>query len=225
MTNIQIQLPEFDNQAISLVCLPIMDKILNDTIGCIQQIRSTVGHAVHPPPPDPNRFDSTAVIALFLCSRNPALLFIQKADVAGYPWRNQMAFPGGHVDKTDAGPLETALRELKEELCIHPDNVDVIGSIGHFQTINDKDIQAFAGIWNQKEAIWFDPAEICRVFQIPVAHLLTLHQKKGFQGQTPPVMELTYPFEDVVIWGVTAKIVHHLLEVLIQSKHPVQTSG
>jgi 8-oxo-dGTP pyrophosphatase MutT (NUDIX family) len=128
-----------------------------------------------------------------------------------------MAFPGGHVDKADGGPLETALRELREELGIHPKNVEVIGSIGHFQTINDKDIQAFAGIWNQQETILFDPAEIRRVFQIPVSHLVTLHRENGYLGKTPPVMDLTYPFKDVVIWGVTAKILHHLLDVLILS--------
>jgi peroxisomal coenzyme A diphosphatase NUDT7 len=185
-------------------------------VQCRQQIITALGKAAHPSPPDPDRFDPTAVMALFLLNQtSPELLFIQKADVAGYPWRNQMAFPGGHVDKTDDGPLDTALRELKEELSIHPKNVEVIGSIGHFQTINDKDIQAFAGIWNQRERLWFDPAEIRRVFHIPVVHLLTLHKEKGYLGQTPPVLDLTYPFEDVVIWGVTAKILHHLLEVLI----------
>ena len=211
-------------QAFYLVSLQIMEKMLFDTNGCIHRIRSALDRAVHPPPPDPERFEATAVIALFLChGKSTDLLFIQKADVAGYPWRNQMAFPGGHVDKTDAGPLTTALRELKEELCIHPENVEVLGSIGHFQTINNKDIQAFAGIWNRQETIlhqtiWFDAAEISRVFQIPVAHLLALHREKGYTGQRPHVLELTYPFEDVVIWGVTAKIVHHLLEVLIQSE-------
>jgi 8-oxo-dGTP pyrophosphatase MutT (NUDIX family) len=155
-------------------------------------------------------------MALFLFHQTiPKLLFIQKADVAGYPWRNQMAFPGGHVDDTDDTPLETALRELEEELGIHPSNVDVIGSMGHFQTINHKDIQAFTGIWNQREPIRFDPAEIRRVFQIPVPHLAGLHREKGYLGQTPPVTDLTYPFEDVVIWGVTAKILHHMLDVLI----------
>jgi peroxisomal coenzyme A diphosphatase NUDT7 len=209
-------------QVFYLVSLLIMEKMLTHTNGCIYQIRSALDRAVHPSPPDPERFESTAVIALLLChAKSMDLLFIQKADVAGYPWRNQMAFPGGHVDKTDAGPLETALRELQEELCIHPENVAVLGSIGHFQTINNKDIQAFAGIWNQQETIRSDAAEISRVFQIPVAHLLALHREKGYAGQRPNVMELTYPFEDVVIWGVTAKIVHHLLEVLIQSKHPV----
>ncbi|MCF8090840.1 MAG: CoA pyrophosphatase [Desulfotignum sp.] len=188
-----------------------------DKTRCRQKIITALGCAVNPSLPDPDRFDPTAVMVLFLFNqKTPELLFIQKADVAGYPWRNQMAFPGGHVDKTDAHPLETALRELKEELGIHPDNVEVIGSIGHFQTINDKDIQAFAGIWNQQDAIRPDPAEIGRILQIPVDHLITLHQEKRYIGKKLSVMDLTYPFEDVVIWGVTAKILHHLLELLIQ---------
>jgi 8-oxo-dGTP pyrophosphatase MutT (NUDIX family) len=161
-------------------------------------------------------YDPTAVMALFLFNQTiPELLFIQKADVAGYPWRNQMAFPGGHVDDSDDSPLETALRELKEELGIHPENVEVIGSLGHFQTINHKDIQAFTGIWNQRGSIQPDPAEIRQVFQIPVSHLAAVHLKKGYLGQTPPITDLTYPFKDVVIWGVTAKIVHHILETFI----------
>lgn len=187
-----------------------------DPVSCRQKIIHTLENAEHPSPPDPDRYDPTAVMALFLFNRaTPELLFIQKADVAGYPWRNQMAFPGGHVDDTDQTPLETALRELEEELGIHSSNVDVIGSMGHFQTINHKDIQAFAGIWNQQDPIRFDPAEIRRVFQIPVPHLAGLHREKGYLGQPPPVMDLTYPFKDVVIWGVTAKILHHMLDVLI----------
>ena len=187
-----------------------------DPVSCRQKIIHTLESAEHPSPPDPDRYDPTAVMALFLFNRNiPELLFIQKADVAGYPWRNQMAFPGGHVDDTDDTPLETALRELEEELSIHSANVEVIGSIGHFQTINHKDIQAFTGIWNQQEPIRFDPSEIRRIFQIPVPHLAGLHRKKGYLGKTPPVMDLTYPFEDVMIWGVTAKILHHILDVLI----------
>jgi 8-oxo-dGTP pyrophosphatase MutT (NUDIX family) len=182
------------------------------------QIISTLGNSVPPPLPDLTIFDPTAVMALFLFNQAvPDLLFIQKADVAGYPWRNQMAFPGGHVDDTDESSLETALREVEEELGIHPENVEVIGSIGHFQTINHKDIQAFAGIWNQQEPIRFDPVEIRRIFQIPVSLLMTLHREKGYQGKTPPITDLTYPFKNVVIWGVTAKILHHMLETLIQN--------
>lgn len=191
-------------------------RLFTDPGSCREKIISTLKSAVHPPPPDLNMYDPTAVMALFLFNQTiPELLFIQKADVAGYPWRNQMAFPGGHVDDSDDSPLETALRELKEELGIHPENVEVIGSLGHFQTINHKDIQAFTGIWNQRGSIQPDPAEIRQVFQIPVSHLAAVHLKKGYLGQTPPIMDLTYPFKDVVIWGVTAKILHHILETFI----------
>jgi len=183
---------------------------------CIQTIRSAVLNAHHPGAPDKGHFQPTSVIALFLFDDDPKLLFIQKADVEGYPWAGQMAFPGGHRDKKDASIRDTALRELEEEMGIGRENVEVLGSLGHFQTINSKDIEAFVGIWNKKEAILFDPSEISRVFEIPLFFLMDLHKEKGFDKfEYPPnVMGLKYPYEDVLIWGVTAKIVYHLIEVL-----------
>lgn len=181
---------------------------------CIEKIKTAVETVSHPGPPNLHLFQPTAVMALFILNQDPELLFIQKADSEGYPWRNQMAFPGGHVEKADQGPRETALREVKEELNIRPENVAVMGSIGHFQTINNKDIHAFTGIWNQADTIRSDPSEIARVVHIPLAYLMDLHRENGYHRRPVNVMTLTYPFEDVTIWGVTAKILHHLLEVL-----------
>ncbi len=183
---------------------------------CIRTIRSAILNNSHPGPPDSALFQSTSVIALFVFDEDPKLLFIQKADVEGYPWAGQMAFPGGHKDKIDLSTKDTALRELEEEMGISRKNVDVLGSLGHFQTINSKDIEAFVGIWNKKETIAFDPFEISRVFEIPLTYLMDLHKKKGFHEfvHPPNVMWLKYPYEDVLIWGVTAKIVYHLIEVL-----------
>ena len=184
---------------------------------CINTIRSAVQNGTHPGPPEKDQFQSTSVIALFAINLEVELLFIQKADVKGYPWANQMAFPGGHKDKADVSTKDTALRELAEEMGIDRKNVEVIGSLGHFQTINNKDIEAWVGIWNQKEAIDYDRSEISRVFQIPLQYLIDLHREKQFHRQTPNVMLLTYPFEDVLIWGVTAKILYHLIEVLLNN--------
>jgi len=30
-------------------------------------------------------------------------------------------------------------------------------------------------------------------------------------------MQLTYPYEDVLIWGVTAKILYHLIQSLLKN--------
>lgn len=183
----------------------------------IDGIRKAVQQTSHPGAPDYDLFQPTSVMALFVFNNEIELLFIQKADVKGYPWANQMAFPGGHKDKTDLSTRDTALRELEEEMGIVQENVEVIGSFGHFQTINSKDIEAFAGIWNQKDVIRHDAAEISRVFKIPLTYLIEIHKKKDFHLHTPNIMQLTYPYEDVLIWGVTAKILYHLLDSLLQN--------
>jgi coenzyme A diphosphatase NUDT7 len=184
---------------------------------CINTIRSSIKNASHPGPPDADLYKSASVMALFIFNSEVELLFIQKADVPGYPWANQMAFPGGHRDKEDASTRDTALRELSEEMGILPENVEVIGSLGHFQTINSRDIEVWVGAWNKKDKIQHDTAEISRVFQIPLKHLIRLHKKQGYEGQVANIMTVTYPYEDIVIWGVTAKIVHHLIEILLKN--------
>lgn len=183
---------------------------------CMDIIRSAVQNSPHPGLPDDDLLEPTGVMALFTMTEEIRLMFIRKADKKGYPWANQMAFPGGHREESDRSTRDTALRELAEEMSIRPENVEVIGSLGHFQTINSKDIEAFIGIWNQKDTIRHDPAEIAGVFHIPLKYLVDLHREKGFHQRLPNVMELTYPYEDVVIWGVTAKILYHLIEIVLK---------
>lgn len=159
-------------------------------------------------------------MALMAFGRTPNLILIQKTDSKGYPWRNQMAFPGGHQDPGDKNRQDTALRELGEEMGILRQHVFTIGSLGHFQTINNRDIEAFVGVWDQERKILFDPVEIQRVFHIPLSHLLDTHMERGFSRRMPGLEELTYPFEDIVIWGVTAKIIHHFMEIIRERVTP-----
>ena len=188
--------------------------MLSREISCHEVLSRAVNGAAHPLAPDAAMFAPTSVMALAGARPEPFLVLIQKADSPGYPWRNQMAFPGGHVDPDDRDREETALRELEEELAITRDQVDVVGSVGHFQTINNRDIEAFIGIWDQTGEIDFDTDEISRVFKIPLQHFVRVHAEKGFHGRYPDIGELIYPFRDVVVWGVTAKIIHHLMEIL-----------
>ena len=162
-------------------------------------IIKAVKDSIHPGIPENNGFKPTSVIALITMDREPCLLFIQKAKSINYPWSNQMAFPGGHADLTDASREETALRELEEEMGISGDHVDIIGSIGHIQTINNRDIEAFVGFWDQNQKIQFDASEIARFFLIPVTYLVSIHMEKNFTGRIPDIDELTYPYKDVVI--------------------------
>ena len=126
-----------------------------------------------------------------------------------------MALPGGHLERTDASPVAAAFRELEEELKITKDQVDFLGSIGHFQTLTrPRDIEAFIGLWNGQGPIYYDSIEIARILEIPLKTLVGIHQSKHYHEHRPDIRELEYPFEDVIIWGATAKILHHFIELV-----------
>lgn len=199
---------------------------LEDSVLETRDVHNLIMHSVkvadHPKAPESNLFKPTSVIALFTPQDDTNLIFIQKADIEGYPWRNQMAFPGGNCEPEDLSREFTALRELKEELNIPPEEVSIVGSIGHFQTINNRDIEAFLGIWQKTgdinshiSNILFDQAEISKIFNIPLSYLIKVHKDKNFIRRLPNIYELIYPYQDVVIWGVTAKILHHIMEIII----------
>ncbi|MBZ0110972.1 MAG: CoA pyrophosphatase [Thermoanaerobaculia bacterium] len=61
---------------------------------------------------------SQAAVAAILRHREDQtdLLFIRRAEHPLDPWSGHMAFPGGHIDPGDDGPLAAALRETREEI-------------------------------------------------------------------------------------------------------------
>jgi 8-oxo-dGTP pyrophosphatase MutT (NUDIX family) len=169
-----------------------------------------------PGPPNSDFYDPTAVFLLiFKKNEVPSILAVLKADNRDYLWRNQVALPGGHIDKNET-PLSAAYREIEEEVGIGSDQVEFIGSLGHFQTIAQKDIEVFIGIWNgNREKLNFDPREISKILEFPIIDLLKIHISSQFRNRVPDVTELIYPIHEVVIWGVTARIFHAFFELIL----------
>lgn len=160
-------------------------------------------------------YTSACVFLLLFDRPGLHILAIQKSDTEGYPWRNQVALPGGHMESTDPSPVATAFRELEEELNISKDQVDFIGSLGHFQTLTQpRDIEAFVGFWNGKGPVRYDPTEIARILEIPMRALIKTHRSNNFHAHMPDMGALEYPFRDVIIWGATARILYHFIELI-----------
>jgi len=170
----------------------------------------------HPIPgaPEPSPYRPACVFLLLFYPEEPHILAIQKTDTEGYPWRNQVALPGGHLEEEDASPLDGAFRELAEETRIRRDQVELIGSLGHYQTINGRDIEAFVGVWDAAGPVRCDPSEISRILKIPLRALAQTHRGNNFFNRIPSIDELRYPVEDVVIWGATARILHQFMELI-----------
>ncbi len=197
----------------------------DDLLGInIDELKDIISNDPSPEPPDDRIYKPACVFLLMFDLDEPYILAIQKTDSEGYPWRNQVALPGGHLDAEDASPLEGAFRELKEEMSISRNQVEFLGSMGHFQTINHRDIEVFTGLWKSVGPVRHDPAEISRILRIPLRVLVQTHNAKNFHGRIPDIDELRYPFEDVVIWGATARILHHFIELFHPQFESVERS-
>jgi 8-oxo-dGTP pyrophosphatase MutT (NUDIX family) len=165
----------------------------------------------HPKKPSYEGLRFASVALMIPRDSKDKILGILKADNKRYAWGNQVALPGGHIDKSDKTPMHAAIREVNEELGLK--NVELKGSIGHFMTIKNVCVEAFAGYYDETEEIIPLESEIAKVLEIPIDHLMETHIEKGFSGREPKLEELLYPYEDVIIWGLTARIIHHFLEI------------
>jgi 8-oxo-dGTP pyrophosphatase MutT (NUDIX family) len=177
-------------------------------------LKDIICHAPLPKPAAESCYRPACVFLLLFEKTEPCLLAIQKSDTVGYRWRNQVALPGGHLDLMDACPMDAAFRELEEELNITRDQVEFIGSMGHFKTKNHRrDIEVFIGLWDGKGPVNFDSREIARILEIPFKDLVRTHDQHHYRGCNTESLDLRYPYKDVVIWGATARILHFFIEL------------
>lgn len=64
---------------------------------------------------------ASAAVALILREAEGTgveVLMIRRGDRDGDPWSGHMGFPGGRMERTDASPLATAIRETIEEVSV-----------------------------------------------------------------------------------------------------------
>ncbi len=179
-----------------------------------EKIRALISNSTPKDIGEWSEYSLASVFLLFFENDASRVFFIQKTDTWGYPWRNQVALPGGRAEKEDKDAKATAYRELVEETCIPADQIEYIGTLGRFMTIAATVIEVHCGFWTGEGPVKYDETEIARVLEIPLEELAWTHLKNGFHGRKPHFTELIYPYADTTVWGATANIIHHLIEEL-----------
>lgn len=179
-------------------------------------LRQALGGTLSGTQTAPPGYERNAVCLLLFERAETVLLAIQKADSEGYPWRDQVALPGGRIDSSDHDARDAALRELHEELAVDRSGVDVLGTLGHFQTIGSNDLEVIVGRWTRPSKLRMDPKEIQRVLELSLPDLIDRHVELGFHLQAASAIgdALVYPLPDARIWGVTARILHDFLDLV-----------
>lgn len=78
---------------------------------------------------EPSRIKAAVCVILREGKDGLEFLMMQRADHPDDPWSGQMAFPGGKVEASDAGPKAAAMRETREEVGIELTDQDYVGRL------------------------------------------------------------------------------------------------
>jgi 8-oxo-dGTP pyrophosphatase MutT (NUDIX family) len=154
-----------------------------------------------------------AVLIPVVARPEPTVLLTQRsahlADHAG-----QISFPGGKIDPTDASPLETALREAREEIGLDRSFIDPIGYLDVYGTGFGFRILPTLAHVSPGFTLSINAGEVDDAFEVPLSFLMNpanhqIHSKE-FRG-----MERFYyamPYAGHYIWGATAGMLRLLYE-------------
>ena len=128
----------------------------------------------------------------------------------------QIAFPGGRIDAEDASPLSAALREAKEEIGLHPEQVEILGALDPYVTSSAFRVTPFVGLVAPDWQPAADPDEVEEIFEVPLDFLMDpanreRHHRK-WQGRWRDYYAM--PFGEYYIWGATAGMLKGLSDRL-----------
>ena len=130
----------------------------------------------------------------------------------------QISFPGGALDASDKGLIDTALREAHEEVSLAPPSVRVMGSLLPVRSPAGFIVQPIVGIiggdiFNELQP---DPAEVDSIFTLPLAHI---GQPDNFSlvprqtnGRDNSYWVVSHP--EHYIWGLSARVLNDLRQRL-----------
>ncbi len=129
-------------------------------------------------------FTSSAIVFLILQYKNKPydLVLIRRTKSKTDKHSGEMSFPGGKFDTIlDKSYLDTALRELEEELGISKTNVTVLGSIDDHLTPKGFIITPFVAYIDQDVRIVKEENEVQEIVKIPITFFAN---KKNYKERT-----------------------------------------
>ena len=161
-------------------------------------------------------------------------------EVRSFKMRKQpgdISFPGGRIDEHDVTPLAAALREMSEELGVNAEKVTVLGQLSPFVASPTFVVYPFIATFDYNEILDFhNQEEVEEVFTVPIPwllnyepymHLVAVEPNPGpdfpfekiyngaqYKWRARYMEEWFFDYGKYTIWGLTARILKHVIERL-----------
>lgn len=183
-------------------------------------------------------FKSAVFLPLLDIDGETCILFEKRAaDLKLQP--GEICFPGGSIDPSDPNPAYAAIRETSEELGVPREDIRIIAPLDIVVSPFSAIIYPFVGHVDNPQSIQINKSEVEEIFFVPLNYLLE-HQPieqdlnlivnfpenypfelvpggKNYRYRTGKLPQQFYLWQDRIIWGLTARILHHFLALIKRS--------
>ncbi|MDD2189373.1 MAG: CoA pyrophosphatase [Eubacteriales bacterium] len=153
----------------------------------------------------------------------------------------EVCFPGGKIEN-DESPEECAIRETVEELNIDSKDIRIIAQMDFLHTYSNFTLYTILGVLDNKAVsnLSVNEDEVKEIFLVPLSffvenkpevYLLDVvpkigpdfpyekfNMQNGYNWRKGKSNVPFYRYKDRVIWGLTARITNHLIELVIENK-------
>ncbi|MEZ8081502.1 CoA pyrophosphatase [Enterovibrio norvegicus] len=158
-----------------------------------------------------------AAVMIALAERNgelQVLLTKRAMHLKHHP--GQISFPGGKVERSDKDIVETAIREMEEEIGVSTTRDNLLGCLAPLPTVSGYLVTPVIAFVDADYEAVIDANEVDCLFEVPLAQFMRRNAiaKQPFlvRGKTYDIYAMTY--QEHLIWGVTAQILHTLSQQL-----------
>ena len=184
-----------------------------------------------------NSYKRSSVIVLLTENENDIHILFNQRSLKLKNQPGDICFPGGHQDENETS-IETVYREIFEELGITKENIEIIQKYENILTYGRGIITPFLGILkNTKlENIKYNTDEVENIFTIPLSFFIE-NEPQIYNIYYEPILSDNFPYHlirngknykflkinspqyfyiynDVVIWGITAKILKNIIDII-----------
>jgi 8-oxo-dGTP pyrophosphatase MutT (NUDIX family) len=168
----------------------------------------------------PGVYPSSVLILIFPGERQrlKLVLTLRSADIRH---GGQISLPGGRAER-DERPVETALRETKEEIDIKPRDVSIVGQLSDlYVEHSDNIVTPVIGFIDYIPSFTIYPAEVEEVFSVALDDLLekeNLVVENWYLRNQEAYRVPYWDIHHVPLWGATAMILSEFLELYREFK-------
>jgi peroxisomal coenzyme A diphosphatase NUDT7 len=185
------------------------------------------------------RFSNYAVLLPLIEKNNEVHILFEIRSKKMRRQPGEICFPGGRIDEQDTSSKDAAIRETTEELNIKSEQIIDVYPLNYLVSPYGMIVYPYVGKILEHESISPNHTEVEQYFTVPLSFFLKtkpslhlVHARlepedgfplhlipggKNYNWRARQIEEMFYQYEDKVIWGLTARILHHFLELISET--------